>query len=43
MVVKPGATVDGKGYGGNWGETVAIRPWGTERLGAHPQYLYELA
>ncbi|HZT06408.1 MAG TPA: M24 family metallopeptidase [Chloroflexota bacterium] len=43
MVIKPSATVDGKGYGGNWGETVAIRSWGAERLGAHPQYLYELA
>lgn len=42
MVIKPGATVDGKGYGGNWGETVAIRAWGAERLGTHPQYLYEL-
>ncbi len=42
MAVKPSATVDGKGYGGNWGETVAIRAGGAERLGAHPQYLYEL-
>jgi Xaa-Pro aminopeptidase len=43
MAIKPSATVDGKGYGGNWGETVVIRAWGAERLGGHPQYLYELS
>jgi Xaa-Pro aminopeptidase len=43
MCVKPGVQVDGKGYGGNWGETVVVREWGAERLGAHPQHLYELS
>jgi Xaa-Pro aminopeptidase len=42
MCVKPGTQVDGKGYGGNWGATVVVRARGAERLGSHPQYLYEL-
>jgi hypothetical protein len=42
MLLKPGATVDGKPDYGRWGETVVVRAGGGQRLGTRPQELYEL-
>jgi Xaa-Pro aminopeptidase len=42
MIVKPSVFVDGKPDYGRWGEMVAVRENGVERLGSRPQELYEL-
>ncbi|HEY3117189.1 MAG TPA: M24 family metallopeptidase, partial [Chloroflexota bacterium] len=42
LILKPGASVDGKPEYGRWGDSVAVRPNGAERLGTRPQQLYEL-
>ncbi|MPZ15249.1 MAG: M24 family metallopeptidase [Chloroflexi bacterium] len=42
MILKPSARVDGKPDYGHWGETVAVRSAGAERLGKRAQELYEL-
>jgi len=42
FIVKPSARVDGKPDYGHWGEVVAVRSGGAERLGTRPQQLYEL-
>jgi hypothetical protein len=42
MIIKPSASVDGKPDYGHWGECVAVRKSGAERLGKRPQELYEL-
>ena len=42
MCVKPSVFVDGRADYGRWGECVAVRAGGGERLGTHPQRVYEL-
>jgi Xaa-Pro aminopeptidase len=42
MIIKPSARVDGKPDYGHWGEVVAVRKNGAERLGTRPQELPEL-
>jgi Xaa-Pro dipeptidase len=43
MILKPGASVDGRPDYGRWGESVVVRRNGAERLGTRPQELPELA
>jgi Xaa-Pro aminopeptidase len=42
ILLKPGASVEGKGSCGTWGDTVVIRRGGAQRLGTRRQELYEL-
>jgi Xaa-Pro dipeptidase len=41
MCVKPSGSLDGKSDYGRWGECVVVRANGGERLGKHPQKVYE--
>jgi Xaa-Pro dipeptidase len=43
MCVKPSVFVDGRPDYGRWGECVAVRAGGGERLGSHSQTVYELS
>jgi Xaa-Pro aminopeptidase len=43
MCVKPGASVDGKGYAASWGDSVIVTKNGGVRLGTRERTLHELS